>query len=253
MSHRILSDLLIAFSAGGPGIGRDPGNAGTITPSQWGQQFLITTAAAETRTLARPDKAGIQTSIVLDTYGGDLTLTVTGGFDANGNTTIVFGDAGDMVLFMSVKTGTTYQWTMVSHEGTNATLITGGAIIRGDTFFAQDAHTSETDAANAIAATDFVNGIVVHTVSTGRTLTTPTGAQIAAVLPTGVTTGDAFRLHVITIGTGADDISTLTAGDGNVTFIGNVTVGPDASTFNGYGTWIFRMTGATSFVGYRVG
>ena len=95
--------------------------------------------------------------------------------------------------------------------------------------------------------------IVVHTVTTGATLTTPTGAQIAAVLPAGVTTGDAFRLHVITVGTGSDDIATLTAGDGDVTFVGNVTVGPDASTFNGYGSWIFRMTGATTFVGYRVG
>jgi hypothetical protein len=69
----------------------------------------------------------------------------------------------------------------------------------------------------------------------------------------GYTTGDAFRLHVITVGAGADDISTLTAGDGDVTFVGNVTVGPDAAGTCGYGTWIFRMTGATTFVGYRVG
>jgi hypothetical protein len=104
-----------------------------------------------------------------------------------------------------------------------------------------------------IAAADFVNGIVVHTVTGASALSTPTGAQIAAVLPAGVTTGDAFRFHVITVGAGGDDISTLTAGDGDVTFVGNVTVGPDASTFNGFGSWIFRMTGATTFVGYRVG
>lgn len=119
--------------------------------------------------------------------------------------------------------------------------------------FKQPAATAETDANNAIAAADMINGIVVHTVSTGRTLTTPTGAAILAACPAGIVAGDAFYLHVITVGTGADDISTLTAGDGDVTFVGNVTVGPDASTFNGYGTWIFRYAGANAFVGYRVG
>ena len=139
--------------------------------------------------------------------------------------------------------------------GASGSGIAGGVILRGDTFFAQDAPTAESTGAQALAAADFVNGIVVHTVAAASALSTPTGAEIAAVLPAGVTTGDAFRLHVITVGAGADDISTLTAGDGDVTFVGNVTVGPDdgTSATNGYGTWIFRMTGATSFVGYRVG
>jgi len=139
--------------------------------------------------------------------------------------------------------------------GASGSGIAGGVILRGDSFFAQDAPSAESTGAQAIAAADFVNGIVVHTVADASALSTPTGAEIAAVLPAGVTTGDAFRLHVITVGAGADDISTLTAGDGNVTFVGNVTVGPDdgTSNTNGYGTWIFRKTGATSFVGYRVG
>jgi hypothetical protein len=98
-----------------------------------------------------------------------------------------------------------------------------------------------------------INGIVVHTVTTGRTLTTPTGAAITAACPSTLAVGDTFRLHVITVGTGADDISTLTAGDGDVTFVGNVTVGPDASTFNGYGTFLFRYSGSNAWIGYRVG
>lgn len=128
-AHRVLRDFFRAFESVGPGIGNDPGNAGTITPTMWGQVFLITTAGAETRTLARPDKAGILASVVLDTDGGDLTLTVTGGYDAAGDTSIVFADAGDMAVFMSVKTGTTFQWTIVSHEGTDAPLFIGGTAI----------------------------------------------------------------------------------------------------------------------------
>lgn len=119
--------------------------------------------------------------------------------------------------------------------------------------FRQSAPVAEADANGSITAAEMINGIVVHTVSTGRTLTTPTGAAISAGCPAALAVGDAFYLRVITVGTGADDISTLTAGDGNVTFVGNVTVGPDSATNNGYGTWIFRNTGTSTWVGYRVG
>ena len=163
------------------------------------------------------------------------------------------GVGGAAVVHGGAAAGSGAGGNVTLTPGTSGSGIAGGVIIRGDAFFAQDAATAESAGNQAIAAADFVNGIVVHTVTSGSSLTTPTGAQIAAVLPAGVTTGDAFRLHVITVGTGNDDISTLTAGDGDVTFVGNVTVGPDAVGTCGYGTWIFRMTGLTTFVGYRVG
>ena len=119
-AHRVLRDLFRAFEAVGPGILNDPGASGTITPTMWGQQCLITTATGETRTLARPTRAGILTSVVLDTDVGDCTLTVTGGYNQDAATSIVLADAGDMVVFLSVKTGTTYQWTLISEEGTTA-------------------------------------------------------------------------------------------------------------------------------------
>lgn len=127
-AHRVLRDLFRAFESIGPGVGNDPGNAGSITPNLYGQIFPIVTAGSETRTLTRPDKAGILTTVVLDTDGGDLTLTVTGGYNAAGDTSIVFGDAGDVVVFMSVKTGTTYQWTVISQTGTNINNLSTQAI-----------------------------------------------------------------------------------------------------------------------------
>ncbi len=147
---------------------------------------------------------------------------------------------------LAALSGDSYVHVML---GAGALPLTGSSL----QMFKMGTVSAETDAANAIAAADMINGIVVHTVSTGRTLTTPTGAQILAACPAGIVAGDCFRLSVITVGTGADDISTLTAGDADVTFVGNVTVGPDASTFNGYGTWIFKYTGSNAFVGYRVG
>ena len=118
-SHRVLKDLYEAFKDIGPGVTFDSTDAATLTAGFYGQQFLIETEGVETRTLARPDKAGILCSVVLETDGGDLTLTVTGGFNAAGQTAIVFAAAGDMVVFLSVKTGTTYQWTAISSNGTN--------------------------------------------------------------------------------------------------------------------------------------
>lgn len=183
------------------------------------------------------------------TNGAGGAATVTGGAGKGS------GAGGAASLTGGASAGSGAGGNVTLTPGASGSGIPGGVLLRGDTFFAQDAATAEATGAQAVAAADFVNGIVVHTVAAASALSTPTGAQIAAVLPAGVTTGDAFRFHLITVGAGADDISTLTAGDGDVTFVGNVTVGPDDGTTNtnGFGTWIFRMTGATSFVGYRVG
>lgn len=251
-AHRTLNDLFRAFDSVGPGRLNDPGDTGTITFTMWGQICSIVTTAAETRTLAQPTKPGVLCAVVLDTDGGDLTLTVTGGYNASADTAIVLNDAGDFVQFQSVKVGTSYLWRVVGYEG--ADLAVGGDVtIRGDIFFAQDAPVAKADGNRIIAGPDFVNKIIVHTVTAAATLTTPAGTQIAANMSSAAAVGDSFKLHVITIGAGADDISTLTAGDADVTLVGDVTVGPAAAGTNGFATWIFRKTGATSFVGYRIG
>lgn len=152
-AHRVLRDLFRAYESIGPGIGVDPGDAGTITPTMWGQQYLVTTSGAETRTLARPDKAGVLVTVALDTDGGDLTLTVTGGYNSAGDTSIVFADAGDMVVFMSVKTGATYQWTVIAQEGTNI------GTVRTQAITAAGAVTVD-GTVNRVTVTNAVNGAI---------------------------------------------------------------------------------------------
>ena len=97
----------------------DPGASGTITPVHYGQVCNVVTATAEARTLAQPTQAGMLFGIVLKTDGGDLTLTVTGGYNADGATSITFADAGDFVAFMSVAVSTSFVWKVVGHEGTD--------------------------------------------------------------------------------------------------------------------------------------
>jgi hypothetical protein len=101
---------------------KDPGNGKEI----WlDRNFGVTpmkSAAAETRTLVQPTKAGLQHTLVLDVYVGAVTVTVTGGYNQAANTDIIFGTAGDWVTFLSVKVGSSYYWRVVAQEGTDAIL-----------------------------------------------------------------------------------------------------------------------------------
>ena len=118
-AHRILHDLLIA-----PFLVPDPGNAGTITIDRWGMVVPIRSGAnAETRRLAQPTKAGLLVMLVMDVDGGgDVTVTITGGYSHVGDADIVLNDAGDFVALLSVKAGASCYWRAVSQDGTNLLL-----------------------------------------------------------------------------------------------------------------------------------
>lgn len=113
-AHRVLHDMFRA-----PFLMVDPGNAGTITVDRDRAVVPVVTSAAETRTLAVPTKAGLMCMVELDTDGGDCTLTVTSGYNADGDTSVTLADAGDFVLFVSIKIGANYRWRVVAHDGTN--------------------------------------------------------------------------------------------------------------------------------------
>ncbi len=121
-AHRVLRDLFRAFDQSGPGLLPDPGSGGTITVDSWGQICSVVTAEPEARTLARPTSEGLLAAVVLDADGGNLTLTVTGGYNQDGDEPITFGDAGDLVLFYSVKVGAVYRWQAIANSGTNVSM-----------------------------------------------------------------------------------------------------------------------------------
>ena len=115
-AHRTLHVLYRAFDALGPGHVGDPGTGGTITFDQWGQMCSIVTTAAETVTVAQPTRAGIIGTVVLSTDGGDLTMTVTGGYNQDADTVITLADEGDFVTFISIKVGSSYYWRVLAKE-----------------------------------------------------------------------------------------------------------------------------------------
>jgi len=168
------------------------------------------------------------------TSGKGGAATVTGGAGTNGNAA-----GGSVILTPGAKNGSG---------------LDGGVFNRGTyQFRKQAAQIDKVDGNQSVTGAQIIGGICVHTITTGRTLTTPTGALITAACPTDLAVGDSFDFTLITIGAGADDIDTLTAGDGDVTIVGEPTVGPSGSTFNCYGTFRFRYSGTNAWVAYRIG
>jgi hypothetical protein len=50
----------------------------------------------------------------MKTDGGDLTLTVTGGYNEDGDTTFLFDDAGEFIKLVAIDVGGTLTWRKVS-------------------------------------------------------------------------------------------------------------------------------------------
>lgn len=230
---------------------------GVTTASSGSASGAITIQSGLGSNAAAAGTGGASGAVTLQSRNGGTTATGTAGA---GGTVAITGGAGGAAS--GAGTGGAGA-SVIATAGAGGSTSGGTAGLEGGIFLratnaklfrSQVVSTAETDANNAVDAADFVNGICVHTVSTGRTLTTPTGAQITAVCPASLAAGDSFDFTVITVGTGADDISTLTAGDGNVTFVGPVTVGgtnPSGGTGSA-GTWRFRYSGTNAWVGYRL-
>jgi len=94
----------------------DPGNAGAIPVTRSGQ-VAITTAGAETRTLAIPTFAGQRLVISMDVDGGDAVITVAAAFNQTGNNTITLNDAGDTVELVGVQVGGALVWRNAFNDG----------------------------------------------------------------------------------------------------------------------------------------
>lgn len=94
----------------------DPGASGAIPVTKSGT-VAITTAAAETRTLAIPGLAGIEIAISLDVDGGDCVITAASAINQAGNNTITLGDAGDIIVLKAIQKAGALVWRVVVNDG----------------------------------------------------------------------------------------------------------------------------------------
>lgn len=94
----------------------DPGDAGAIPVTKSGS-VAITTAAAETRTIAIPGRAGITLVLSLDVDGGDCVITAAAAINQTGNNTITLGDAGDTIVLTAVQKAGALVWRVLVNDG----------------------------------------------------------------------------------------------------------------------------------------
>lgn len=107
----------------------DPGDAKSIIVEKSLSVCNLVSVAAETRTLDRPTREGVVLDLHMRTDGGDITVTVTGGYDEAGDTTFVFSDPGQFLSLKSFYDGTNYYWRKQSdHSVNNLTLAESGYI-----------------------------------------------------------------------------------------------------------------------------
>jgi hypothetical protein len=101
-------------------VHKDPGAGGTITPDKGLAIVNLVSAAAEARTLGRPTREGTIYTLAVHTYVGDITVTVTGGYNEAGSTSYVFTAAGQFATFVAINVGGTLTWRKIADSASGA-------------------------------------------------------------------------------------------------------------------------------------
>lgn len=94
----------------------DPGNAGAIAVLKSGS-LALTSAGAETRTLAIPTFKGQQIALYCDTYVGNIVITASQALNQTGNTIMTFGAARDNCVLEAITVGAALRWQVIANDG----------------------------------------------------------------------------------------------------------------------------------------
>ncbi|HYE91767.1 MAG TPA: hypothetical protein VEA38_12135 [Terriglobales bacterium] len=114
--------VLVFPKARGPRKITDPGNAGAIPVTHSGVCSL-TSAGAETRTLAAPTFDGQIITLACDVDGGDNVVTAAAAFNQAGNNTITFNDAGDCVTLIARRQAGALKWSLLVNDGASLSTV----------------------------------------------------------------------------------------------------------------------------------
>lgn len=111
-----LDGLQIKDASVRPTVHADPGDAGAIPVTSTGT-CAVTTAGAETRTLAIPTFAGQRLTIVCTVYVGDAVITSAQAINVAGNTLITLEAAGNAIELVAVSVAGALRWRVVFNDG----------------------------------------------------------------------------------------------------------------------------------------
>ena len=94
----------------------DPGNAGAVPVTANGV-CALTSAGAETRTLAIPTFMGQELSLICDTYVGNIVVTSAQAINQAGNTIMTFGVVNDCITLLAMTIGGALRWRVIANDG----------------------------------------------------------------------------------------------------------------------------------------
>lgn len=94
----------------------DPGDAGAIPVTNSGV-CPMTSAGAETRTLAIPSFIGQQLSLIDDVHVGNIIVTVASAVNQTGNNTLTFGAAADSCFLVAMQLAGVLVWRIMGNDG----------------------------------------------------------------------------------------------------------------------------------------
>jgi hypothetical protein len=94
----------------------DPGDAGAIPVTKSGV-CAMTSAGAETRTLADPLVIGQQIALICDVYVGNIVVTAAGPVNQTGNNTLTFGAAADACYLIAMQLAGALEWRIMGNDG----------------------------------------------------------------------------------------------------------------------------------------
>lgn len=110
------ANIKIEGVAGYDGTLSDPGNGGAI-PALISGYVPIVTTGAQTRTLAAPNRVGLELTLYMKTDSGDCVVTCATTVNETGNNTITFSATGQAVRLISVEEGSNLRWRCVFADG----------------------------------------------------------------------------------------------------------------------------------------
>lgn len=94
----------------------DPGDGAAI-PVLRSASIPLTTAGAETNTLAIPTFDGQMLAMICDVYVGDRVVTSAQTINQAGDTVMTFGAVGDMIVLLGMQVGGVRRWRVMSNDG----------------------------------------------------------------------------------------------------------------------------------------
>lgn len=163
----------------------DPGAGGTIRVDKSLAICKLTSLTAESRTLDRPLREGAIITLQHYADAGDITLTVTGGFNEDGDTSFTFSDPGQFMMLQAFFDGTVYFWRKFADHATAN--IPPGVAAALDGITATAVEINHLAAANAVLSTLAGTGITGGVGTVIKTSVFAEGALIYTALYLDVT------------------------------------------------------------------